>query len=154
MYKVSILVLMIGLFFSCQSNQQHTTMQKDHLITKESTLDFENTYTTIKERIVNNPNLTLLFELDHSANASKKDLSLRPTRLLVFGNPNLGTPLMEVAPTLAIDLPQKIMIYEDKGKVYINYNNPEYLKERHTIQGKDELLSKISNALNKITTIE
>ncbi|WP_095075068.1 DUF302 domain-containing protein [Tenacibaculum jejuense] len=124
------------------------------LIVKESPLDFQTTYTQVKSKIENNPNLKLIFELDHSENASKKDLSLRPTKLLIFGNPNLGTPLMNVAPTLAIDLPQKIMIYEEAGKVFITYNNPEYLKERHNIEGKDELLNKISNALNKLTTVE
>ncbi len=124
------------------------------VIVKESPLDFPTTYLQVKSKIENNPNLKLIFELDHSENASKKDLSLRPTKLLIFGNPNLGTPLMNVAPTLAIDLPQKIMIYEEAGKVFITYNNPKYLKERHNIEGKDELLNKISNALNKLTTVE
>ena len=124
------------------------------LIVKESPLGFQTTYLQVKSKIENNPNLKLIFELDHSENASKKDLSLRPTKLLIFGNPNLGTPLMNVAPTLAIDLPQKIMIYEESGKVFITYNNPEYLKERHNIEDKDELLNKISNVLNKLTTVE
>lgn len=121
---------------------------------KKVLLDFQTTYLQVKSKIENNPNLKLIFELDHSENASKKDLSLRPTKLLIFGNPNLGTPLMNVAPTLAIDLPQKIMIYEESGKVFITYNNPEYLKERHNIEDKDELLNKISNVLNKLTTVE
>ncbi|WP_442266328.1 DUF302 domain-containing protein [Tenacibaculum sp. ZS6-P6] len=149
---VSFLVVLVG-FLSCQSNHKSEKMNTS-LIVKESPLDFQNTYLRVKSKIENNPNLKLIFELDHSENASKKDLSLRPTKLLIFGNPNLGTPLMNVAPTLAIDLPQKIMIYEEAGKVYITYNNPEYLKERHNIEGKDELLNKISNALNKLTTVE
>ncbi|SNR16208.1 Probable lipoprotein precursor [Tenacibaculum jejuense] len=149
---VSFLVVLVG-FLSCQSNHKSEKMNNS-LIVKESPLDFQTTYTQVKSKIENNPNLKLIFELDHSENASKKDLSLRPTKLLIFGNPNLGTPLMNVAPTLAIDLPQKIMIYEEAGKVFITYNNPEYLKERHNIEGKDELLNKISNALNKLTTVE
>ncbi|WP_299681571.1 DUF302 domain-containing protein [uncultured Tenacibaculum sp.] len=149
---VSFLVVLVG-FLSCQSNHKSEKMNNS-VIVKESPLDFPTTYLQVKSKIENNPNLKLIFELDHSENASKKDLSLRPTKLLIFGNPNLGTPLMNVAPTLAIDLPQKIMIYEEAGKVFITYNNPKYLKERHNIEGKDELLNKISNALNKLTTVE
>ncbi len=142
------------LLSSCQTTENKSINMKETLTIKVSPLEFEETFTTIKGRIENNPNLKLLFELDHSANAEKKGLSLRPTKLLVFGNPNLGTPLMNVSPTLAIDLPQKIIIYKEEGKVYIAYNNPSYLKERHAIEGKEELLNKVSGALNKITTLE
>lgn len=147
-----ILIAFLSLI-SCQPNKTNTTMSTS-IIKKESPLDFQATYEKVKGNIENNPNLKLIFELDHSANANKKGLSLRPTKLLIFGNPNLGTPLMEVAPTLALDLPQKIMIFEETGQVYITYNNPEYLKERHSIEGKDELLNKVKNALDKLTTIE
>ena len=154
-HNISFLILICSiLLISCESKTQKTLPMTDSLIIKTSPLDFETTFKTIKDRIENNPNLKLLFELDHSANAEKKGLSLRPTKLLVFGNPNLGTPLMNVSPTLAIDLPQKIIIYKEDEKVFIAYNNPSYLKERHAITGKDELLTKISGALHKITTLE
>ncbi|WP_299715915.1 DUF302 domain-containing protein [uncultured Tenacibaculum sp.] len=149
---IVVLCAVLG-FVSCQQKEKNKKMS-DSFIKKESPLSFQATYEKVKNNIESNPNLKLIFELDHSENASKKGLSLRPTKLLIFGNPNLGTPLMEVAPTLAIDLPQKIMIFEEAGKVFITYNNPEYLKERHNIEGKDELLNKISNALNKLTTVE
>lgn len=150
---------LLGVFFaiflsSCQTTENKSTNMKETLTIKVSPLEFEETFKTINGRIENNPNLKLLFELDHSANAEKKGLTLRPTKLLVFGNPNLGTPLMNVSPTLAIDLPQKIIIYKEEGKVYVAYNTPSYLKERHAIEGKDELLNKISGALDKITTLE
>lgn len=123
------------------------------LVVKESTLDFETTYTTIRDRIFNNPNLKILLELDHSKNAISNGLALRPTKLLIFGNPNLGTPLMQVSATLAIDLPQKVIVYKEKEQVFIAYNDPAYLKERHSIEGKGDVLSKIIEALDKITSL-
>jgi uncharacterized protein (DUF302 family) len=74
-----------------------------------------------------------LFALvDHSGEAEKAGLKMRNTKLLIFGNPKAGTPLMLSAPSIAIDLPLKILVWEDaQGKVWISYNDPEYLRERH-----------------------
>jgi uncharacterized protein (DUF302 family) len=74
-----------------------------------------------------------LFALvDHSGEAEKVGLKMPPTKLLIFGNPKGGTPLMLAAPSAAIDLPLKILVAEDaQGKVWISYNSAEYLKERH-----------------------
>jgi uncharacterized protein (DUF302 family)/uncharacterized membrane protein YidH (DUF202 family) len=75
----------------------------------------------------------MLFALvDHSGEAEKVGMTMRPTKLLIFGSPKAGTPLMQAAPSVAIDLPLKILVGEDgKGKVWISYNSPEYLAERH-----------------------
>jgi uncharacterized protein (DUF302 family) len=77
----------------------------------------------------------MLFALvDHSGEAEKVGLKMPPTKLLIFGNPRGGTPLMLAAPSVAIDLPLKILVAEDsQGKVWISYNSPEYLKERHDL---------------------
>jgi uncharacterized protein (DUF302 family) len=70
--------------------------------------------------------------IDHSGEAEKAGLKMRPTKLLIFGNPKAGTPLMLASPSSALDLPLKILIWEDaQGKVWLSYNSPEYLKERH-----------------------
>jgi uncharacterized protein (DUF302 family) len=70
--------------------------------------------------------------VDHSGEAAKVGMEMRPTKLLIFGNPKGGTPLMVAAPSIAIDLPLKILISEDdQGKVWVSYNTPEYLAERH-----------------------
>ena len=76
-----------------------------------------------------------LFALvDHSGEAAKVGLKMPPTKLLIFGNPKGGTPLMLAAPSIAIDLPLKILVAEDsQGKAWISYNSPEYLKERHGV---------------------
>jgi uncharacterized protein (DUF302 family) len=76
--------------------------------------------------------VTLFALVDHSGEAEKVGLKMPPTKLLIFGNPKGGTPVMLAAPSAAIDLPLKILIAEDEqGKVWISYNSPDYLKERH-----------------------
>ena len=87
--------------------------------------------------------VTLFVLVDHSGEAEKAGLTMRPTKLLIFGSPKAGTPLMVAAPSVAIDLPLKVLVWEDaQGKVWISYNSSEYLKERHSLP--QELLGNIS----------
>jgi uncharacterized protein (DUF302 family) len=82
--------------------------------------------------ILKTKGVTLFALVDHSGEAEKVGLKMPPTKLLIFGNPKGGTPLMLAAPSAAIDLPLKILVAEDsQGKVWISYNSPDYLKERH-----------------------
>lgn len=85
-----------------------------------------------------------LFALvDHSGEAEKTGMKMPPTKLLIFGNPKAGTPLMLAAPSTAIDLPLKILVWEDANrKVWISYNTPAYLKQRHGLP--EELMSNIA----------
>ena len=76
--------------------------------------------------------ITLFALIDHSGEAEKVGIKMPPTKLLIFGNPKGGTPLMLAAPSVAIDLPLKILVWQDsQGKVWLSYNSPEYLQERH-----------------------
>jgi uncharacterized protein (DUF302 family) len=77
----------------------------------------------------------MLFALvDHSGEAEKAGLKMRPTKLLIFGNPAAGTPVMLAAPSIAIDLPLKILVWEDgTGAVWLSWNSPEYLQQRHGV---------------------
>src|ERR1700681_4844163 len=78
--------------------------------------------------------LQIFARVDHSGEAEKVGLKMRPTQLLIFGSPKGGTPLMIAAPSLAIDLPLKALVWEDaEGKVWLTFNNPDYLKERHAV---------------------
>src|SRR5581483_2249684 len=87
--------------------------------------------------------VTLFALVDHSGEAEKAGMRMRPTKLLIFGSPKAGTPLMLAAPSIAIDLPLKILVWEDgEGKTWVSYNSPEYLRERHGIP--DELLQNIT----------
>jgi uncharacterized protein (DUF302 family) len=82
--------------------------------------------------ILRSKGVTLFALVDHSGEAEKVGMKMPPTKLLIFGNPKGGTPLMLAAPSAALDLPLKILIAEDaERKVWISYNSPEYLKERH-----------------------
>jgi uncharacterized protein (DUF302 family) len=87
--------------------------------------------------------ITLFAQVDHSGEAEKVGMKMHPTKLLIFGNPKAGTPLMIAAPSSALDLPLKILIWEDaQQKVWITYNTPLYLKERHGLP--KELLPNIA----------
>jgi uncharacterized protein (DUF302 family) len=78
--------------------------------------------------------ITLFALVDHSAEAAKVGMTMPPTKLLIFGNPKAGTPLMLAAPSVAIDLPLKILVWEDaQGRAWLSYNTPAYLQERHGV---------------------
>jgi uncharacterized protein (DUF302 family) len=78
--------------------------------------------------------VTLFAFVDHSGGAEKVGMKMLPAKLLVFGNPKAGTPLMRAAPSIALDLPLKILIWEDSdGRVWLSYNSPAYLQERHAV---------------------
>jgi uncharacterized protein (DUF302 family) len=83
--------------------------------------------------------------IDHSGEAAKVGLKMRPTKVLIFGSPKGGTPLMVAAPSLAIDLPLKALVAEDaEGRVSVTYNDPQYLKERHGVP--EELIKNLAGA--------
>jgi uncharacterized protein (DUF302 family) len=93
--------------------------------------------------ILQSNGITLFALVDHSGEAEKVGMKMPPTKLLIFGSPKGGTPLMLAAPSIAIDLPLKILVAEDAhGKVWISYNSPEYLKQRHGFP--QELLQNIA----------
>lgn len=84
------------------------------------------------ENILHNKGVKEFALIDHSGEAEKAGMQMRPTKLLIFGNPKAGTPVMVAAPSVAIDLPLKILVWQDGGgKVWISYNAPSYLQARH-----------------------
>jgi uncharacterized protein (DUF302 family) len=84
------------------------------------------------KRILETKTVTLFAMVDHSGEAAKVGMKMRPTKLLIFGSPRAGTPLMLAAPSIAIDLPLKILVWEDDhGKVWVSYNSAAYLQQRH-----------------------
>jgi uncharacterized protein (DUF302 family) len=93
--------------------------------------------------ILQSKGVTLFALVDHSREAERVGMKMRPTKLLIFGSPKAGTPLMLAAPSIAIDLPLKILAWEDgQGRVWLSYSTPEYLKERHGLP--QELLQNIA----------
>lgn len=86
------------------------------------------------KRILEAKGVTLFALVDHSGEAEEAGLKMLPTKLLIFGSPKAGTPIMLAAPSIALDLPLKILIWEDSnGKVWVSYNSAEYLQQRHGI---------------------
>ena len=101
------------------------------------------------ENTLKQKGMTVFARINHAAGAQKVGKKLRPTELIVFGNPKVGTPLMQCRQSTAIDLPQKALIWEDEeGQVWLSYNDPNYLVERHGITGCGEVVKKIETALN------
>jgi len=97
------------------------------------------------ESIVQGKGLKIFELLDHGGEAEKVGLKMRPTQLLLFGSPQAGTPVMLAAPTVAIDLPLKALAWEDgDGQVWLTYNSPEYLRNRHNIP--EDLLKNLAGA--------
>jgi uncharacterized protein (DUF302 family) len=95
------------------------------------------------ESILTEKGITVFARVDHSGEAAKAGLTMRPTQLLIFGSPKAGTPLMVTAPSLAIDLPLKALAWQDADdRVWLSYNAPDYLQRRHNIPS--ELLKNIA----------
>jgi uncharacterized protein (DUF302 family) len=93
--------------------------------------------------ILQSKGVALFAVVDHSGEAAKVGMKMPPTKLLIFGSPKAGTPLMLASPSVAIDLPLKILIWEDaQGKAWLSYNSPAYLQERHSIPA--ELMQNIA----------
>ncbi|MBW6509034.1 MAG: DUF302 domain-containing protein [Desulfuromonadales bacterium] len=113
-------------------------------------------YSTIQtmdrlEEIVTQKGLTVFARIDHAKGAQRIGKFLRPTELLMFGNPQGGTPFMECAQTVAIDLPLKALVWEDQqGQVWLSYNEPGYLAARHAA-GTCPVVDNLSRALNGIS---
>jgi uncharacterized protein (DUF302 family) len=100
------------------------------------------------ENLLQKKGMTLFNRIGHSDAAREVGVDLRPTELLIFGNPKVGSPLMQCSQEAAIDLPQKALVWEDEaGQTFLSYNDPIYLKERHQIKGCNQVLEKISKAL-------
>lgn len=95
------------------------------------------------ESVLQSRGLTVFCRVNYSGEAEKVGLKMHPTQLILFGSPKAGTPLMVASPTLAIDLPLKALAWEDAGgKVWLSYNSPEFLKQRHNFP--DDLMKNIA----------
>ena len=103
------------------------------IVNRQSRHSVDETVARVK-KLLDDKKVALFALVDHSGEAEKVGMRLRPTKLLIFGSPRAGTPLMAEAPTIAIDLPLKLLVWQDdEGEVWISYNTPDYLRERHGI---------------------
>jgi uncharacterized protein (DUF302 family) len=124
----------------------------DGLISVRSKHDVVETTRRLRDA-VEKAGLTVFLEIDHAQNASMAGLTLGPTRLLIFGNPRGGTPLMQSNRTAAIDLPFKALIWhDDNGATWLTYNDPQWLAKRHNIYpGTNPAISAIDSGMKGLS---
>ncbi len=123
----------------------------DGLITKKSHYNASQTLDRL-EALLRDKGLTVFARVDHAGGAEKVGIPLRPTALLIFGNPKLGSHLFTSRQSAGIDLPMKALAWEDgKGNVWLTYNDPQYIADRHRIRNRAEVIGKMTKALDTLT---
>lgn len=123
------------------------------LISVKSSHDVKTTADRL-EAVLKKKGMTVFNRIDHAAGAASVGNELRPTELVIFGNPKIGSKLMQCAQTIAIDLPQKAMIWKDGGgQVWLSYNNPAFLINRHRLPGCEAVIKKLTGALGKFAAV-
>jgi len=129
----------------------HAALANEYYAKKPSPYSVAKTLDRL-ENVLKNKGITVFARIDHAAGARKIGKTLRPTALLIFGNPKLGTPLMESSQLIGMDLPLKALAYEDdKGKVWLAYPLPDHLKAKYGISDRDAVFAKMTGALGKLT---
>lgn len=119
--------------------------------TIQSNRSFKETFSALKEILENNEDIKVVAELEHHTGAAAAGMELRPTSLIIFGNPNLGTPFMQSSIGTGLDLPQKMLVWEDEvGKVNISYNTPQFLQFRHGFKSLRPEMETMGTSLNDI----
>ncbi len=143
----TLCVAMIALVLST------VTAQADDGLVKNLSAHSVQTTMDSLENLVRNKGLTVFVRIDHAAGAAEVGEEMLPTQLLMFGNPAIGTNLMTSQRTVGVDLPIKVLIWEEPdGKVWIAYNDPAYLAKRHGIDDRDAVLDKMGRAVKGLVS--
>jgi uncharacterized protein (DUF302 family) len=146
MRKIPIYLLLLALFAVPSASAG------EGLVTVKSSFGAKETADRV-ERLTKERGMKLFNRIDHAEGARTVGMPLRPTEVLIFGNPKGGTPLMMCEQTVGIDLPLKMLVWEDgNGAVWVGYSDPEVLKDRHGIKGCDEVLGKMKGFLGKLAS--
>ena len=137
-----LLCTLMAIFFFAS-----VTYADNGIISIKSSHDVKTTVDRL-ENILGEKGMTVFIRINHAEGAQKVGKKLRPTELIIFGNPKVGTPLMQCGQSVGIDLPQKALIWQDEaGQVWLSYNAPKYLASRHSIKECYEVIKKIEKAL-------
>ncbi len=134
-----------------RARRVHTSMTPDGMTSCLSSHEAGETMERLAAAVTNR-GMTILARIDHAAAAAEVGMVLRPTEVLIFGNPLAGTPLMQAAQTIGIDLPLKALVWQDDaGKIWLTYNNPIWLARRHGgDRGADQILGAMTDTLAAI----
>lgn len=142
------LVLFLSIFLSSSALFAE---QGQGVVTIPSAHDVKTTADRL-ENVLKSKGMTVFTRVDHAAGAKKTGQKLLPTELVIFGNPKVGTPLMHCRRLVALDLPQKALIWQDEsGKTHLSYNDPQYLASRYDMKGCEPVLAKIDQALARFS---
>ena len=126
-------------------------MAADRLVQKQSRYSVSETLDRLTN-ILKAKGITIFARIDHAAGAQKVDLKLRPTQLLIFGNPKMGTPLMQADPHIGLSLPLKVLAFRDRdGKVWLSYRQPSDLQAAYDLAAQGRIFAKMRDALDRLT---
>ncbi len=146
-----IFTTVIGLSLSVAAVFSSPSMAADELVTKQSKYSVSETLDRLT-KILKSKGITIFARVDHAAGAKKVGMDLRPTQVLIFGNPKMGTPLMLADQRIGLALPMKALAYEDKDKkVWLSYRKANDLKQAYNISARDKVFGKMKGALGKLT---
>jgi len=145
MKRIALSILLSSLVFSLACSEKG-------LINKKSSTDVKTTVEKL-EKIVTEKGMKVFARINHAAGAVKAGKTLRPTEVIIFGNPKVGTLLMQCSQSAGIDLPQKVLVWQDaSGTTWITYNDPAYLAKRHGLEKCSKVITKITGILDTFTT--
>ena len=146
--KKLIAGLVIGLMVT---GLAHAGGMHNGMVIKKSAFSVKVTLDRL-ENVLKKKGITIVTRWSHDAGAKKAGIDLRPTELLIFGNPKLGSHMFTSNQTAGIDLPMKALVWQDeKGQVWLAYNDPQYVADRHGIKNRAETVKKMTGALKKLT---
>jgi uncharacterized protein (DUF302 family) len=145
-------VLVIIVLWAVPTYANHHSVAETGVVRLKSAYSVEETADRL-EAILQQREINLFERIDHAAGARSVGQELRPTQLMIFGNPNVGTPLMQCNQSVAIDLPQKALIWLDEtNQTWLGYNDPAYLMTRHNLAGCEAVIERLGQVLNAIAT--
>jgi len=137
-----IIVCLVSYFFLVSF-----ALADNGLVSVKSAHDVKTTADRLESKL-KEKGMRIFIRINHAQGAKNAGISLRPTELVIFGNPKVGAPFMQCGQSAAIDLPQKALIWQDaSGQVWLSYNDPEYIAQRHGITECGQVISKIGTAL-------
>ncbi len=138
---------------SIEDKSKFKIKRHEGIITKTSNYDFGTTKDYLLTLLESNNDFKIIAELDHQANAKKANLEMNPSFLVVFSNPKLDIPLLQNQQNMALDLPQKMLIWQnDEGEVFVSYNDSYFLSDRHQLNVDKNILKKINLLLDNISS--
>lgn len=153
MKKSFLLAVLLGVVLVSTLVVAPVFADENGLITLKSKYSVKETIDRL-EGVLKKKGITVALRWNHSERGNGVGIPLRPTELLIFGNPKLGTHMFTSKQTAGIDFPMKALAWEDeKGQVWYTYNDPGYLAKRHGVSGRDEVLAKMTGALKKFSAV-